>query len=368
MPNDFINKDKYTFIDKSSIEIYEKDLIKKRKNEIKLFRKELRAFNIKIKNLAMTEISIEKRNLLLNLVFIVNSNKSLLKEFLKTQKLPLEKISAITYEPILNISPYKDYLKAYIILIKNDDYKLILKHLNIFENDDFGGKINLHKNKKNSLSSKKQRIVTKNKKDNRSLESKYGNSLDNKNIYSGLIVSKHSGGRVILTTSGEFKWVKRQKKHSNRIGEIIVSKKAKSLKNIRIILGIILILSLAFLSFSYFSQNKIETTILFKGNGEVKASFNTSNELVNIYAKNNKGTIILEDAEFAEKNIDYILGEILEQAYIKGIVKERDDITIIISGVPAKEEVLLSGRLNDRVISYKVKCKINNDGSLIYLK
>ena len=379
MADDFINKDRFVFIDKSSIEVYDENLKEKRKVEIKNLSKELNHFNIKINDISKTSIDIQKRNLILNLALIVTLNKSLLKEFLKTKKLPLEKISALAYEPILNISPYEDYLKAYIILIKSDKYSSIVKHLNIFEKNIPGEKVKFENDiktymvSKRSYSDLKTKKVNKKSKGKEKAASNKGNNINNeastnKSVYSGLILSKKSNGRIILTSSGEFKLVKKQKNHSNDLGEIIVSIEAKSFKNFKITLAIILALFIAVFLFLSSTQNKVSTTVLFKGNAEVKATFNKDNNLIHLYATNQNGNIILEDAEFEKKDLDYVLGEILEQSYIKKIVNERDTITVIISGAPPKEETLLNGRFNDRVVSYKIKCKINNDGTLIYLE
>lgn len=396
MSDDLINKNRFMFLGDSPVEIQSDEKhLEKRQAEITELSHELKSFSINLKEIANIDISIKERNLILNLAFIVASNENLLNEFLNTKRISLEKISSFTYEPILNIAPFKEYLKLYILLIYSEKYSSLVDYLNILEKDIPGKKINLKKDNKSYIVSKKsyskeaesdfikgKENYKSSRKDhekdseiesidsNKDLSNKKPKQIkasSQKDLYSGIIISKKGRKRIVLTATGEIKWIKKEKNHSNNLGELITSKKVKSKRKIKITMGILVLVVLILFTANHLLENKVATTVLFKASGDIKITFNENNKLIHAYATNKNGNIILEDAEFQEKNMDYVLGEILEQAYIQKVIKEFDAVTIIVSGIPAKEEDIINGRFKDRLISYKVKCKINNDGTLIYL-
>lgn len=393
MSEQLINKNRFVFLGDSPDSLQNnKESIENRRAEIYELLGELKNFSINLKNLTKLDISIKERNLILNIAFIVASNENLLNEFLKSKKINLEKISYFCNEPILNISAFKDYLKLYILLLYSEKYSSLVEYLNILDKDITGKKIKLKKDDKSYIISNKSygkesqdNLEEKNenynspkkdpKKEGAGADKEFSEkkvrelkSSSKKDLYSGIIISTKGLKRIILTSTGEIKWVLKDKNSSNKLGEIIVSKEAKPKRKLRLTIVVLSLLILILFTSSYVLEKKVASTVLFKANGDIKITFNEDNKLIHAYPTNNNGNIILEDADFEEKNIDYVLGEILEQAYIKKIIKEFDTITIIISGAPLREKDLINGRFNDRIISYKVKCKINNDGSLIYLK
>jgi len=326
MDTKVLEKDKYIFLERPAIEIYNKNEILQREEEINSFLVELDLFKVKLLDLTKELPKKEERNLLLNAGIIINGNKQLFDKFMVQRKIPFKQLSKVIEEPVFELQNLNGYLVAYTLLLQEGKYPLLKRYLqySLKENQDSFPKEDL--------------------------------------IFSGVSIKALRHRTILLTSQGEFILIKGE---NDRIAEISTGTRTIIKRHWQKPLALAIAILIVLGGIAYRLTTTIDNTIIIKAVGEVKLEYNSLGKLVSIKGITPDGVAFVEKAEFADKSIDTTMAEIIEQAYIQEVIKERDDVTILISGTPLPDDFFKQGRTHERILSYQLNAKINNDGKFL---
>jgi len=329
MDTKVLEKDKYIFLERPAIEIYNKNEILQREEEINSFLAELNLFKVKLLDLTKALPKKEERNLLLNAAIIMNGNKQLFDKFMVQRKIPFKQLSKLIEEPVFELQNLNGYLTAYTLLLQEEKYPLLKRYLQ-------------YSLKENQDSFPKEELV-----------------------FSGVSIKALHRRTILLTSQGEFILIKGE---NDRIAAISTGTrtiiKRRWQKPLAFAIAILIVLG----GIAYRLTTTIDNTIIIKAVGEVKLEYNSLGKLVTIKGITPDGVTFVKKAEFADKSIDTTIAEIIEQAYIQEVIKERDDVTILISGTPLPDDFFKQGRTHERLLSYQLNAKINNDGKFLLVE
>jgi len=326
MDTKVLEKDKYIFLERPAIEIYNKNEILQREEEINSFLVELDLFKVKLLDLTKELPKKEERNLLLNAGIIINGSKQLFDKFMVQRKIPFKQLSKVIEEPVFELQNLNGYLVAYTLLLQEGKYPLLKRYLqySLKENQDSFPKEDL--------------------------------------IFSGVSIKALRHRTILLTSQGEFILIKGE---NDRIAEISTGTRTIIKRHWQKPLALAIAILIVLGGIAYRLTTTIDNTIIIKAVGEVKLEYNSLGKLVSIKGITPDGVAFVEKAEFADKSIDTTMAEIIEQAYIQEVIKERDDVTILISGTPLPDDFFKQGRTHERILSYQLNAKINNDGKFL---
>ncbi|MGB4589767.1 MAG: hypothetical protein WBI17_11115 [Clostridiaceae bacterium] len=329
MATKVLEKDKYIFLERPAIEIYNKNEILRRAEEIKSFLAELDVFKIKLLDLTNELPKKEDRNLLLNAAIIMNHDEQLLDKFMTQREIPFKHLSKVIEEPVFELQNLKGYLAAYTLLLQEGKYPLLKRYLqySLKENRDSFPKEDL--------------------------------------IFSGVSIKALRNRTILLTSQGEFILIKGE---NDRIAEVSTGTRTIIKRHWKKPLAFVIVALIVFSGIAYKLNTTIENTIIIKAVGEVKLEYNPFGKMVTVKGINADGLAFVLNAEFADKSIDTTIGEIIEQAYILEVIKERDDVTILISGTPLPDDYFKQGQTHERILSYQLNAKINNDGNFLHVE
>jgi len=329
MDTKVLEKDKYIFLERPAIEIYNKNEILQREEEINSFLVELDLFKVKLLDLTKELPKKEERNLLLNAGIIINGNKQLFDKFMVQRKIPFKQLSKVIEEPVFELQNLNGYLVAYTLLLQEGKYPLLKRYLqySLKENQDSFPKEDL--------------------------------------IFSGVSIKALRHRTILLTSQGEFILIKGE---NDRIAEISTGTRTIIKRHWQKPLALAIAILIVLGGIAYRLTTTIDNTIIIKAVGEVKLEYNSLGKLVTIKGITSDGVAFVEKAEFADKSIDTTIAEIIEQAYIQEVIKERDTVTILISGTPLPDDFFKQGRTHERILSYQLNAKINNDGNFLIVE
>lgn len=329
MVNRVLDKDRYIFLEKPAMEVYNKEETLKRADEIEAYISELKTFNLSLEKLSATSLSKAERSLILNLAFILSSEEKLWDKVLENRRIPFSTFSKLVEEPVFELKKWHDLILSYSILFHGEKYPLITRYL---------------------------QYDLKEKEDSFPIDS---------DAHSGLTLRKKGSYVYILSSQGQFMKIKDE---GNSVGDVTSGKKARKRPNLlKPLIAIVMIALILGITYQYMSE-KVDRTIIIRAEGEIKMNFNPWGNLVSISAVNPKGQELIEKSDPEQNDIDTVLAEIIEQAYISEAIKERDEIIILISGEFLPEDFFKSGKTHDRILSYQLDCKINNNGSFLYVE
>lgn len=329
MGNRVLDKDRYVFLEKPAMEVYNKEDNALRAQEIEAFLKELKSFGISLRKLSEMNLTKKERSLSLSLALILVEEEKIWEKMQVNRRIPLKALSRLVEEPEFELKKHHDQILAYSLLLKKDKYPLIRRYLMY----DF-----------------------KEKEDSFPVDT---------SLKSGLALAKSGKNLYILTSQGQFMKIRDE---GHPLGDVASGQRTRKRPNFVRPLAILIIL--AVLSGIVYSHMNgiVSHTIILKAEGEVKMDFNTWGNMIRITGINSTGRSLVEKSEFQKEDLDTVLAEILEQAYITETIKERSEVTILISGEPLPEDFFKSGKTHDRILSYGLDCKINNNGSFLYLE
>lgn len=322
-----LEKHKYQFLEKISLNPVDEKTIDYTE-EIERYIKELKTYHVSLLALSKNVPTKEERNLLLNIALVINSHEKIKQDFMTNKKLPLKQISRLVEVPLFKLQHLEDYLCAYTLLL-TDQYPHLKRTLT------YGLKV------KEELTE----VL--------------------KFMPQGMVLQCGLLQCYLLTRHGEFYRIKNQ---GQTVGTIASGAKKRNPLNWKKPLTFLLILFLIAFGIYRIQYSQIERTIIVRAVGEAKIDFNSFGDLVEITGTSPEGDRFVTLAEFDEKDIDTVLAEIIEQAYITRTIKERDELLIIISGEPLEEDFFYAGKTHDRIVSYQLNPKINNDGSFLGLE
>ncbi len=329
MVNRVLDKNRYVFLEKPTMQVLHKEENEIRTSEIQSYLLRLKEFNISVSDLSKTQYDKKDRSLMLNLAMILVSEKKLWERTLEDKRIPLKPFSKIVEEPVFELSEWQNQILAYALLLDEEKFPLIGKYLHYGASD------------------------------------KEDSFLRDADINMGLSLLRKGRSSYILTSQGQFLKIRTE---DIPVGHMASGKIIRKKLNIVTPL-IVLLVSAALLAGLYVTLSKrVSQTIILKAVGEVKMDFNPWGNVVTVIGINTAGRNFVESAEFEDNDVDTVLAEIIEQAYIKEIIREKEEITVLVSGEFLPEDFFKSGKTRDRILSYQLNAKINNNGSFLFVE
>lgn len=329
MVNRVLDKNRYVFLEKPSMQVLHKEANEIRVSEIQSYLEKLKEFNITLSNLTKTQYEKKDRSLMLNLAMILVSEKKLWEKTIEEKRIPLKSFSRLVEEPVFELKEWQNQILAYALLLDEEKFPLIGKYLHYGASE------------------------------------KADSFLRDANTNTGLSLLTKGRSSYILTSQGEFLKIRTEDIPSGHMASGRIQRKKLNL----VTPLVVLLVSAALLGGLYVTLSKrVSQTIILKAVGEVKMDFNPWGDVVNVIGINTAGRNFVEGAEFEDQDIDTVLAEIIEQAYIQEIIREKEEITVLVSGDFLPEDFFKSGKTRDRILSYQLNAKINNNGSFLYVE
>jgi len=324
-----LDKNRYVFLEKPTMQVLHKEEDELRVLEIQSYLKKLKEFNITISSLTKTQHDKKDRSLILNLAMILVSEKKLWEKTLEDKRIPLKSFSRIVEEPVFELKEWQNQIIAYSLLLDEEKFPLIGKYLHYGASE------------------------------------KEDSFLRDANMNRGLSLLTKGRSSYILTSQGQFLKIRTEDIPSGHMASGKIERKKLNI----VTPLIVLLVSVVFLVGLYVTlSRRVSQTIILKAVGEVKMDFNPWGDVVDVIGINTAGRSFVEGAEFEDKDIDTVLAEIIEQAYIKEIIREKEEITVLVSGDFLPEDFFKSGKTRDRILSYQLNAKINNNGSFLIVE
>lgn len=322
-----LDKDHYIFLDKPLVSLYKEEDHDERKAEIEAYTTSLRTYMISLESLSKEHFSREELNLHLNLALILLSEEKLWTRTKELKRIPLKVFSSMVEEPLFELKKRQKHILALTLLLEPGAYPRL-----------------------------RQTLCFGPAEENRT-------TLIEGKDHSGMVLKRRCGVACILTNDGAFYKIRDT---GSDVGTIGYGKKVRRKPNVLKPLLVLLVLAIP-LGFYYNSlQKEIERTVIIKAVGEVTLKFNSFGHLVDAFGNNPKGRDYIERARFDDLSLDAAVGEVLEQAYISETIRERSTVEILISGKPLTKDYFHEGATKDRIESYQIEAKINDNGSFLY--
>ncbi|EGT3615413.1 anti-sigma factor domain-containing protein [Clostridium perfringens] len=325
-------KDKYIFSTRNIKKNLDKKILKK---EIGNFIKELRKFNVNIKNLSIESFNIEERNLILNIAYFLVDEEILLRKILNRRELPIKVIAkkvGFSNEKIIN---WSNYIIAYVLLLYNANYTNLAMYLNI------------------------------NFKDLESLAVIRGNKEEDI-VYKGLVMLEGKNSTIILTKEGQF--IRIKTRCENKVGEELSGKEKKTLRHYsKIIISIVLIATVLIGGFTFIYKQQ-ETTILIQGTSKVKIGLNRFDRIVYSYSPTEKGNILVTELKLNNDKFEDGMINILKGFEEQDMIPPNRVVDIYITGKMVdtvelnKITAYVDSVNRDDNTNNNFKIKINNSG------
>lgn len=322
-----LDKDHYIFLDKPPVILYKEEDNGERKTEIEAYMASLRTYMISLESLSKEHFSRDELNLHLNLALILLSEEKLLAKTKELKRIPLKVLSSMVEEPLFELKKRQKHILALTLLLEPGAYPKLQKTLH------FGA-----------------------------VEEKRTTPIDGKD-HTGTVLKRRGGFAYILSNDGAFYKIRDA---GSDVGNLGFGQKVRRKPNVVKPLLFLLILAIP-LGFYYNSlQKEIERTVIIKAVGEVTLKFNSFGHLVDAFGNNPKGRDYIDRAKFDDLSLDAAVGEVLEQAYISETIQERSTVEILISGKPLAKDYFHEGATKDRIVSYQIEAKINDNGSFLF--
>lgn len=330
-------RNKYMFSNKRKY--YTNVDMKEIAREVKILRGYIKKYNINLTSLSRDIAEDETRNTLLDIAYFLVNEEKIIKHFREKKSLPKTHISGRTMTKISLIDRYIDYLKLYTILLMEDEFKEIVKYLNIQEKDE---------------SKKRFKDINSNHK---------------QDVYKGISLQISRGAKsiFILTRQGIVADVKYSQGCSS--GEEILSTRFRyiptPLKFVLGILGILAVIGLILLSI----YKRPEAKIVINTTSEINLKINTFDKVVYANSSTEKGKNLIEVEGLEYESIDNALLDILKHADSNEMIPDTGIIRVSIVGedfdlksLPRSIEYIESQYIDETKKGEFFRVDINNDG------
>ncbi|MGL4654758.1 MAG: hypothetical protein ACRCWM_02560 [Sarcina sp.] len=309
------------------------------KREVKILRGYIKKYNVNLTSLSRDIADDEDRNTLLDIAHFLVKEEKIIKHFKEKKSLPKVHISGRTKTKISLIDRYIEYLKLYTILLMEDEFKEIVKYLNIQEKDE---------------SKKRFKDINSNHK---------------QDVYKGisLQISRCAKSIFILTRQGIVADVKYSDGCNS--GDEILSTRFRYISTpIKFVFGILGICSV--IGFILFNIYRIpEAKIVINTTSEINLKINSFNNVVYANSPTDKGKNLIEKEGIEHKKFDNALLNILKYADSNEMIPDTGIIRISIIGedfdlksLPKSIEYVESQHIDATKKGDFFKVEINNDG------
>ena len=108
MVNRVLDKNRYVFLEKPTMQVLHKEQNEIRALEIQSYLEKLKEFNITLSSLTKTQYEKKDRSLMLNLAIILVSEKKLWEKTLEDKRIPLKSFSRIVEEPLFELKEWQN--------------------------------------------------------------------------------------------------------------------------------------------------------------------------------------------------------------------------------------------------------------------
>lgn len=319
------NKNKYIFLDTTSILEMGEEARGIRETQISLMIKELFLYKIFLKDLVSLTPNYRDRNIILNIAYYVITEVDIYEKIQKKRELPLNLIGKKTKVSRTFLELWHDYILAYIVILANPNYKTIQDYLRIQENDG-------------------STIIPL-------------NSKEKDKDYRGIVIKVSKRSAIILTPSGEFIKIKN---NECLVGREEVSKEKKGLKHYRAHIAILLVM-LIFIAIAIYNKYvTVDKIVMVQTTSTIKMNLNDFDRVIYLYSETSKGKEMLANLDLLDKDVDEVLKDIIEYANNNDMIPN-NSILITVNGNP-----LEYGKLSETgkyIVENNISVLINNSGN-----
>lgn len=323
-------KDTYKFDNKPRVIDVSEKFVKLREEQINNFCKELFEFKVIVSDLAANVPNENERNLLLNISYYIAKDIELVDYFKKNESLKLSTIAKRTRVSIRFLEKWKEYLITYVLIMENSNYKYIQDYLKVVEND--------------------------------SGEEKESSDRDS-NFHRGIVIEKGRYNCIILTSEGEF--YKVFNKENRELGEEIIDGKENSIaKKLKIVLGMLLLITTIIGMGLYAMYTNSVSTVIMKSQYSIKFEVNRFNLVHYAYSSSDTGKEIINELSPLDKDIDLVIKETIKYSKENELLNN-NEVIITVNG-KALEYGKLS-KTGEYIVENNIKTLINNVGNKQYL-
>lgn len=319
-------KDKYRFSSMTPLTVVGDDVIEGRREQIETLINELISNSIVLKDLTYMEIPYNIRNELLNIAFHIISDVEIYEEFIEKKELPTLKICRKIVKSKKFIEEYKEYIITYVTILSNPSYRLIQDYLSVVED-----------NKKLTDSS----IAMFSEEDNTR----------------GMVFTRNKKNAIVMTSMGEFKGIKIIEETT--VGQETEGYKRKSLKNYKVQLAILAMLTIITLGLGIYKYNKVVTTVVVDLSTSIKLDVNFLDKAIRVYTDKGVNSKVISKDDILDRDLDTALYRIVKY-YDENEMLSSKKVTVTISGKFVEYGVLKKTEEYSKEKSIEVR--INNNG------
>jgi hypothetical protein len=335
-------KDRYRFVYRPQVVIYDLKENIKREREISLYLKELALYKISFKVLIKSRPNPRIKDELLNIAYACLENESIYNGFRNTRVLPVKRVSDFTYKSKGFIEKWQFYIAAYILLLSGNAYQHLISYLSIE-----------YKDRKEGVETTSMALVN--------------DTAIKSNAHMGVVLKHLKNAAVILTPFGDFIKIKPNENSLLQPGYICtgILKKDISFYKYPIItvlfFSLILLLALTFMYLNPFR------TVLIQANSTIKLEVNAWNRVVKVTPLSTYGNRIVQSLELFNTSTDKSIRLILQKAKNDNIINQETKVSIFITGtknlelsLPETEAYILENNLTIQVNNNGTEYKIQN--------
>lgn len=332
--SEIFNRSKYKFSQRRSIKVVENEIdVKKKKEAISFFYKELRLYKVNLADLCSNIPSDEIRNVIFNIACFIVENEELMEAFFRKRDLPYRGIVKETFESKSFLDKWSDYIKFYVVMLSRPDYKIIKDYLQIAAIESVG-------------------------------DTEIALIKDEKKMATGLALAKNKRYTIILTSDGK---VQKLKLPDSNIGYEVTGIKARGVKYYsKFIIPAASVLIIAIIAWIAISSS-VTTTVVVSCTSDIKIDINRFSKVVNLTSETKRGKRLIADIDYESQSVDSLLN-ILALDIIKEemVPQSPNKLLIVVSGKPLEEKdfILMKETLNDK----NIQVNVNNAGTEVEFK
>lgn len=324
----YFEKDKYKFSKKYIVTLDLEEIVEKREEEIGKLKEELEEYKIFIKDLAQNRVIYPTRNSILNIAYFISENKEILDILKDTKNFPEKELLDRTPVKKLFLEKWKQHIIFYVLILSNSNYEHIRNYIKIVESSEV------------------------------SAVDEISDEFKNSDEYCGIALDRGLRSAIIITSEGEFIRVSITK--YDRVGQYIISKKARTIRDFKIHIAILAAVIIIFGVEMYYQYEKVDKSIFIETTSPITIEVNKFNKVVDAYSRTEKGKAMLDTLKLKNSKVDDSLKEILSYAKNNEMILDTGTL-ITVTGNPLKDTSLT--KTEDFIKKEKLSVKFNDSGS-----
>lgn len=252
------NKNRYAFTSNPSVSLIGDSTENNRAKQLSLFSQELGSYNILLKDLVNFPLKESDRNIALNIAYYIMNTEELKASVDIKKDLPMTRLSRAINIKANYLQKWRDYILAYYIIVSNKEYKSIQDYFRI-----------------------------KLKEDNKVI-SLHNESSD---LHRGIVVTSSKKSAYVLSSTGQF--LKLKTKYKARVGELLVGKEKKGIRNYKIHISIALVILIFICCAIVIEYKKTQSIVVISTASNIKLHVNKFDKVIYAYSPTDKGRSLI---------------------------------------------------------------------------